>query len=125
MPRAALGELLVRAAAFILVAELAVGFATLSALAIPTGPLVGGVDTSLSWPLVVVLNIVLVKVTARLDPWRWTPLVAVLLWTGVVLYLGTSRPEGDIIIPADAPGVVFLLLGAAAGGLTLTRELTR
>lgn len=119
------GELLVRVAAFVLVVELAVGCSLVSVFSIPTGPLVGGVDLSLSWPLVVVLNVGLVKLTARLDRWRWTPLVAVLVWLAVTLFLSTSRREGDILIVGNSTGFVFLLLGALSAGVAASRELSR
>ena len=119
------GELLVRIAAFLLVIQLAVGFALVSVFSIPTGPRIGGVDLSLSWPLVVVLNVVLVKLTARLDPLPGTPLIAVLVWLGVTLYLATSRPEGDILIVGNATGFLFLLLGALSAGIAVTRQLSR
>ena len=117
-------EPLIRLAAFILMVELTVGCALVSVFTIPSGPRIGGVDLSYSWPLVVVLNPLLIWITARLDKWRWTPLVALVIWMAVVFYLSSSRPEGDIIIPADAPGLVFLLLGTVSGGMAVGRELS-
>ena len=50
---------------------------------------------------------------------RWTgtraaPVLSALIWVVIALLLGSSRPEGDLVVTGSGRGVAFLLLGTAA-----------
>ncbi len=44
-----------------------------------------------------------------------------LLWLVVAFLLGTSRREGDLVIPGDWVGVAFLVVGAVASAVAFGR----
>jgi hypothetical protein len=55
-------------------------------------------------------------------------LVPGLLWLGLAFLLGTQRAEGDLVVPGDAVGTLFLAVGTlgfvAAYAMTSARQAT-
>jgi hypothetical protein len=89
-----------------------------------------GVLTAIaSVALAVVSNVGLPMLAARLGASRPVAAIPFVLWLIVVLALGVSRPEGDVLLPAGRgaqPWVTYgmLLAGALAGGVTIVRQLS-
>lgn len=108
------GRFIVRSAAYALLVTLTVFVALIGIFLVPSGPIIWGQDTSVAWPFAILGNLLLVRATRYLDEWSWSPFIVAVAWIGTVLVLSTGRPEGDIIVPADAPGLLFLFLGAAS-----------
>jgi hypothetical protein len=89
----------------------------------------GSVLIPASVALAVVSNVGLPMLAARLGASRPVAAIPFVLWLIVVLALGVSRPEGDVLLPAGRgaqPWVTYgmLLAGALAGGVTIVRQLS-
>jgi|GEM_PF-1622164 hypothetical protein len=77
----------------------------------PAGPRLGGLLLSAGVAVAVVGNGGASLLLAWLTGTRLGIGLLILGWAVVVLWLGTGRPEGDIILPSGATSYVFLLAG--------------
>jgi hypothetical protein len=114
---------LLRVAAGVLVAVLAVGLALVEAFLVPLR--IGTVPLPVCVPLAMAGNIVLAKLAARQTgsiAWGAVPPV---LWLIVVIVLSLPRAEGDLVVPGSLTGLVFLFAGAVAGAYGVASEITR
>ena len=50
---------------------------------------------------------------------RVVPAVTGFVWLVVAVVLGSRRPEGDLIVTGQTPGVAFLFLGAIAAAVAI------
>lgn len=78
--------------------------------------------------LAVASNVGLPILATRLGASRPVAAIPFVLWVVVVVALGVSRPEGDVLLPAGngaQPWVTYgmLLAGALAGGVTLATQI--
>lgn len=69
--------------------------------------------------LAVATPIAVVASARALVPGRTAAVVAFLAWALPVGVLSLQRPEGDLVVAADARGVIFLLLPLVACGVLL------
>jgi Family of unknown function (DUF6113) len=75
---------------------------------------VGTVPVPVSVVVAVVGNLALGIAGARVVG-RWVGAVLPgLLWLALALVLGSKRSEGDLVVPAGAVGLAYLVLGAVA-----------
>lgn len=86
---------------------------------VPTAPRILAGQLSYALLFVLVTNPVAAIIASRLVPHRLGAGVPLLGWLTVVLVLGTTRPEGDIVVPGDFHGTSFLILGALTGGVAV------
>ena len=101
-----------------LVALLTVAVVTLGILGSFLVPLrAGGVDVPASLAIAA-LNLPLGYAALRAGG-RPAAAVVALAWLAVTLTLGTTRAEGDLVIPSGAMGVGFLAVGTLAAGIPL------
>lgn len=124
-PESRAGILIVRSAAYALLAVLTIAVGLTGIFLIPTGPVIFGVNTSVAWLVAAGGNYALVRFSHRMDHSAAAPFVVAVVWIGCVLVLSISQPTRDVIVPADAPGVVFLLAGAAAAMLGIVQDFSR
>jgi Family of unknown function (DUF6113) len=112
-----------RAVAGVLIAVLAVALAVVEAFLVPLR--IGSVPFPICVLLAMAGNIVLAKWAVRQTgavAWAFVPPV---LWLVVIIVLSLPRPEGDLIVPGTATGLVFLFGGALAGAYGIASEITR
>ncbi len=88
----------------------------------------GSVLVPLAVVLAVAVNIALPMLVRRLGLSPLAAALPYLLWLLTVVLLGSSRPEGDVLLPAGngaQPWVTYGMLagGALAGGLTLATQI--
>jgi hypothetical protein len=113
----------VRVAAGVLIAVLALGLALVEAFLVPLR--IGTVPLPVCVPLAMAGNIVLAKLAVRQTgsiAWGAAPPV---LWLVVVVVLSLPRSEGDLVVPGTLTGLVFLFAGAIAGAYGVASEITR
>jgi hypothetical protein len=87
----------------------------------------GSVLVPLSVLLAVMVNVVLPLLARRLARSPLAAVVPYLLWLLTVILLASSRPEGDVLLPANRGAqswVTYGMLagGALAGGLTVAMQ---
>lgn len=116
---------LITAAAYVFLLVLGLVLGLFGSFLVPAAPAVFARRLSYALPFVAVTNPVAVALARRLVPQRLGAAVPLLAWLFVVLVLGTSRPEGDIVVPGDFRGATFLVVGAVAGGLALSSRSAR
>ena len=68
-------------------------------------------------------NVVLGTAGGRVLGSRWGQVGPGVVWLLIALQLGSSRPEGDLIITNSTRGLAFLLVGAVASVAVLLRPL--
>jgi hypothetical protein len=80
-----------------------------------------GVPIPIGVVVAVVGNVGLGVLGSRWTGSRTAPVVSALIWVVIVLLLGSSRPEGDLVVAGWGRGVAFLLVGtaAAAAGIAI------
>lgn len=83
-------------------------------VAVPAGPRPGGVLLSLGLPLAILGNTGVALLVRWLTGTRLGAMILLVGWVPVVLALGSSRPEGDLMLRSTATGYAFLALGALA-----------
>jgi len=81
---------------------------------VPEGLRFGGVFLSVGMLLALVGNAGLALLVRWLTGTRLGALVVLIGWAPGVLALGSSRPEGDLMLRATTTGYLFLALGALA-----------
>jgi hypothetical protein len=82
--------------------------------AVPAGPRLGTTLLSLGVALATVGNIAVAVFVRWLAGTRLGATIVLLGWVPTVVWLGTARPEGDVVLQATANGYLFLGLGAVA-----------
>jgi Family of unknown function (DUF6113) len=87
----------------------------------------GGAIIPVSVVLAVAANVGLPLLVRQLGAAPLASAVPFVLWLITVLVLGTSRPEGDVLLPAGSgaqPWVTYAMLGAGtlAGGVTVMAQ---
>jgi hypothetical protein len=85
----------------------------------PAAPRVLGIPVPLGVLVAVVGNLAVGFLGARGTGSRAAPVISALVWVGVSLFLGSSRPEGDLVVTGSGKGVAFLLLGTAAAAAAI------
>lgn len=101
-------------ASYALVLLLAVLLAVWGAFLVPLR--LGGYPLPVSWLVAGAGNLALGRAGGQLLG-RPGALGPGLLWLAVALTLGSSRPEGDLIVPGSVVGLVFLLVGGVASAV--------
>ena len=86
--------------------------------AVPAGPRVGGTLLSLGLLLAAVGNVGIPVLVRWLTGTRLGACVMLIGWVPVVLLLGSTRPEGDLLLRAASTSYLFLALGVL-GPLTV------
>ncbi|MBL7492723.1 hypothetical protein I6A60_17530 [Frankia sp. AgB1.9] len=81
---------------------------------VPEGLRLGGAFLSAGLLLALVGNTAVALLVRWLTGTRLGALVVLIGWAPVVLALGSSRPEGDLMLRATTTGYLFLALGALA-----------
>jgi hypothetical protein len=112
-----------RAAAGVLIAVLAVALAVVEAFLVPLR--IGTVPLPICVPLAMAGNAVLAKLAARQTGSIAWAVVPPVLWLVVIIVLSLPRAEGDLIVPGSVTGLVFLFAGAVAGAYGIASEITR
>ena len=84
------------------------------AFLVPAGPRPGGVLLSYGVVLVLVGNTGAALLVRWLTGTRLGAMTVLIGWAPVVVWLGTSRPEGDLVLQGDGKGYLFLGVGAVA-----------
>ena len=102
------------AVAYALVLVLVVLLAVWGAFLVPLR--IGGVAVPASWVIAVVGNGALGWVGGRLLG-RPGAAGAGILWLVIALTLGSTRTEGDLVVPGTIMGLGFLLLGAVSSAV--------
>lgn len=82
--------------------------------AVPAGPRVGGTLISLGLLLVVVGNLGVPMLLRWLTGTRLGACTMLIGWVPVVLLLGSTRGEGDLLLRASPTSYLFLALGVLA-----------
>ena len=102
------------AGGYALVLLLALLLAVWGAFLVPVR--VGGVPLPVGWVVAVVGNLVLGRAGGQLlgRPGAAGP---GLVWLAVALVFGSTRAEGDLVVPGTLPGLGFLLVGAVAAAV--------
>ena len=113
VPPAALGPV-GTAAAYALVLVLTLLLAVWGAFLVPLR--IGGTLAPLCWVIAVVGNTLLGRAGGRLLG-RSGALGTGLLWLAIAFTLGSTRREGDLIVPGTTVGLGFLLLGAVGSAV--------
>jgi hypothetical protein len=122
-PDHAAEPLAVRVAVGVLISVFAVGLALVEAFLVPLR--LGTVPLPISVLLAVAGNAGLTKLAVRqTGSIAWGVLQPV-LWLLVIIVLSVPRPEGDLVVPGSATGLVFLFAGAVAGAYGVASEITR
>jgi hypothetical protein len=103
---------LLAAYAFLLLAG--IGFGVVGAFLVPAGPRIGAVLLSYGVAVGLVGNAGLSLLGLWLTRTRMGALLLLLGWGPVVIWLGTRRTEGDLILTGRAEAYVFLFAGALA-----------
>jgi Family of unknown function (DUF6113) len=85
----------------------------------PSVPHVLGIPIPVGVLIAVVGNIAVGLLGARGTGSRAAPVLSALIWVLIALFLGSSRPEGDLVVTGSWQGVAFLLLGTAAAALAI------
>jgi hypothetical protein len=93
------------------------------------GPRVSGVTVSVGFLLMLAALPALVLVVARWAGSGWLGLAPWSAWLLGSVVQGTRRPEGDLLLLGDGPGLAVLyggaLIGAVAVGLAASGRLSR
>lgn len=98
-------------ASYALGVVLGVGLGLYGVFLLPAGPDLGGTVLSVGLLLAVVGNAAAALLVRWLTGTRLGPVTVLLGWTPVVLLFAASRPEGDLLMRANATAYAFLLLG--------------
>ena len=89
---------------------------------------VGGVLVTLSVPVAVVGNVLLVRAAWQLTGSRVVAALPAVVWLAVAVAAMSRRPEGDLLITSGGAGglvnLAFLLLGVLAAALSVGRAMT-
>jgi hypothetical protein len=117
------GPLVLRVLAGVLIGVTAAGLAVVECFLVPLR--IGSVPLPIAVLLAVAGNIVLAKLAARQTGSVVGAAVPPVLWLAVVIVLSLPRPEGDLIVPGNVTGVVFLFAGSVAGAVGVASEITR
>lgn len=80
---------------------------------------VAGVELPVGLVVVLALNAAVFVGGARLLRRRLGAAAPALGWFAAVLLLSSRRPEGDLVLPADAGSYTYLLLGTILAGLAV------
>jgi hypothetical protein len=88
------------------------GLALYGVVAVPAGPRIGGTLLSLGLAIALVGNAGAAMLVRWLTGTRLGAMTVLIGWSPVVLALGSSRPEGDLMLRASLDGYLFLILGA-------------
>ena len=99
-------------AAYLLVLVLTVELALAEALLTASRPL--GHPLPVAAALAAVANPLLCFAGGRLTGRTWGAVVPGVLWLGLVMLLGSKRPEGDLIILGNGRGFGLIAVGALA-----------
>ncbi len=91
-------------------AGLALGF--FGVFLVPAGPRLGGVLLSVGVALAAVGNAGLAALVRWFTGTRLGSMIVMVGWIPVVLWFGSSRPEGDLVVEANATGYMFLVVGS-------------
>jgi hypothetical protein len=103
-----------RAGAYALVLLLTLLLAVWGAFLVPLKA--GTIPVPVSWVVAGVGNAALGLAAGRLYA-RQGVLGTGVLWLAVALTLGTKRDEGDLVVPGDVVGLLFLLIGAVGSAV--------
>jgi hypothetical protein len=93
---------------------LAAVLAVIGAFLSPSMPRPLGIPVPIGVLVAVVGNLGLGMLGSRWTSSRTAPVLSALIWVVIALLLGSSRPEGDLVVTGSGRGVAFLLLGTAA-----------
>ena len=108
------GERILLAAAITAVGLLSAVLAVVGAYLSPSVPHVLGVPVPVGVLVAIVGNVAVGVFGARGTGSRGAPVVSAVVWVLLALFLGSVRPEGDLVVTGSWQGVAFLLLGTAA-----------
>ena len=85
---------------------------------------VGGSLVPVSWLIVLVGNVAVGYAGGRLAG-KTGALVPGLLWLVLAFTLGSTRAEGDLVVPGSTVGMGFLLVGTLASAVAYVVVVTR
>lgn len=93
------------------------------AVAVTALALTGPVSVRLSYGVLVgaVGNYLLCWAGGRGTGTRAGAVVPAAAWLVTVLYLGTGRPEGDVLLAGSLAGLLYVLVGAVAAAVGISR----
>jgi hypothetical protein len=104
-------------ATYLLVLALSVELAVWESFLVGARPF--GVAFPISAVLAVVGNVILGRAGARVLRRRAGAVGPGIVWLAVALTIGSSRPEGDTIVPDTLRGLAFLLAGTVSAALVV------
>ena len=113
------GERIVLVSALVGVGLLSGALAIIGAFLSPSAPHVLGVPVPVGILIAFVGNLLVGFGGARGTGTRLAPVVSAIVWVLIALLLGSSRPEGDLVVTGTWKGVSFLLLGTAAAAAAI------
>jgi Family of unknown function (DUF6113) len=99
------------AAAYTFAVVLGAALGLYGAFLAPAGPRLGGLLLSIGVGLAVVGNGGAALLLAVLTGTRLGACMLLFGWAPVVLWFGSGRPEGDLVLPAGTTSYVFLIAG--------------
>jgi hypothetical protein len=113
------GERVLLVAAVTAVGLLSAVLAVIGAYLSPSVPHVLGVPVPVGVLIAIAGNLAVGVFGARGTGSRWAPVVSAVVWVLLALFLGSVRPEGDLVVTGSWQGVAFLLLGTAAAAAAI------
>lgn len=81
---------------------------------VPAGPRLGGWLLSYGVLLALIGNPTAALAARSFTGTRLGAMTVLIGWAPIAIWLGTSRPEGDLILQGDGKGYLFLAIGAIA-----------
>jgi hypothetical protein len=81
---------------------------------VPAGPRLGGWLLSYGVVLALIGNPGAAMAARAFTGTRLGAMTVLIGWAPVAVWLGTSRPEGDLVLQGDGKGYLFLAIGALA-----------
>jgi hypothetical protein len=70
--------------------------------------------------VLIAVNFAMVRLAGWAMGGRLGAAIPMLLWTAVTLLLSTRRSEGDLVIPGNMPGYLFIVGGLVAGVIAVS-----
>jgi hypothetical protein len=98
-------------ASYTLGVVLGVGLGLYGVFLLPAGPSLGGTVLSVGLLLALFGNAAAAALVRWLTGTRLGPMTVLIGWTPIVLLFAAARPEGDLLLRANAAAYVFLLVG--------------
>ncbi|MCK9893699.1 DUF6113 family protein [Frankia sp. AgB32] len=98
-------------AAYVLGVVLGLGLGLYGVFLLPAGPGLGGTVIAVGLLLALFGNAAAALLVRWLTGTRLGPMTVLIGWVPVVLLFSAARPEGDLLLRANAAGYTFLLVG--------------